>query len=228
MTAVRTGESTSPPVNVNAAVEIAATIAAAARVAVRTTARDEERHSATLPDKNRWSRPSRSAPAAPDRARHGQRSRRGAQRAPHRSQCVADPSCRRRRADARAHRSAVENELYQTRLQPNQDPLNFPIKLNNKIATLRSVIDSIDSKPTDQSHDVFDLLEGQLIDQLDQLAEIVADDVPAFNAVLASHGQPPITCSAVSQSGTTAAAPQRAQDATAGRVARAKVGRHVG
>jgi photosystem II stability/assembly factor-like uncharacterized protein len=126
--------------------------------------------------------------------------------------------------------SAVENELYQTRLQSNQDPLNFPIKLNNKIATLRGVIESIDYKPTEQTHDVFDLLAGRLAEQLDRLAEIVAADVLGFNALLQSRGQPPITCSAVLQSGpaAAAAAPQRTQDGTAGTREPASVGRHVG
>jgi photosystem II stability/assembly factor-like uncharacterized protein len=124
--------------------------------------------------------------------------------------------------------SAVENELYQTRLRSNQDPLNFPIKLNNKIATLRSVIESIDSKPTGQTHEVFDRLAGQLMAQLDRLAEIVADDVPGFNALLQSRGQPPITCNAVGSAGSTAAAPQRAENGTARTPERAGVGRHVG
>jgi photosystem II stability/assembly factor-like uncharacterized protein len=124
--------------------------------------------------------------------------------------------------------SAVENELYQTRLRSNQDPLNYPIKLNNKIATLRSVIESIDSQPTDQTHDVFDLLAGQLDTQLDRLAQIVANDVPPFNALLQSRSQPPIACSAVRRAGTTATIRQSAQDRTARGGGRAKVGRHVG
>jgi photosystem II stability/assembly factor-like uncharacterized protein len=93
--------------------------------------------------------------------------------------------------------SAVENELYQTKLRSNQDPLNFPIKLNNKIATLRGVIESVDSKPTDQTYDVFGLLDGRLRAQLDKLAQIVAGDVPRFDALLQSRGLQPIACSAV-------------------------------
>ena len=38
----------------------------------------------------------------------------------------------------RARLSAVEEDLYQVRNQSGQDPLNFPIKLNNKIAALGS------------------------------------------------------------------------------------------
>jgi photosystem II stability/assembly factor-like uncharacterized protein len=94
--------------------------------------------------------------------------------------------------------SAVENELYQTKLRSSQDPLGNPIKLNNKIATLRGVIESIDSKPTDQTYDVFEQLDGQLKVQLDKLAQIVASDVPRFNALVQTHGLEPISCSAVS------------------------------
>jgi photosystem II stability/assembly factor-like uncharacterized protein len=123
--------------------------------------------------------------------------------------------------------SAVENELYQTRLRSNQDPLNFGIKLNNKIATLRSVIESIDSKPTDQTGEVFDLLAGQLDAQLDVLAGIVANDVPAFNALLQSHGLQPISCSAVEQAGSLVTARQRARGGAASKGVRVKIGRHV-
>ncbi len=39
-----------------------------------------------------------------------------------------------------------------------QDPLNFPIMLNNKIAALSGVIESADHKPTEQSYEVFNEL----------------------------------------------------------------------
>jgi hypothetical protein len=92
--------------------------------------------------------------------------------------------------------SVVENELYQTRLRSGQDPLNFPIKLNNKIAALRGVVESTQSPPTDQSHEVLAELSGQLDKQLDRLDEIVTTDVPSFNQLLQSRGQQPITCAA--------------------------------
>ncbi|MBM0228263.1 hypothetical protein [Micromonospora sp. ATA51] len=92
--------------------------------------------------------------------------------------------------------SVVENELYQTRLRSGQDPLNFPIKLNNKMAGLRGVIESTQSPPTDQSYEVLEELSGQLQKQLDRLDEIVTTDVPAFNQVLQSKGLQPITCAA--------------------------------
>jgi photosystem II stability/assembly factor-like uncharacterized protein len=94
--------------------------------------------------------------------------------------------------------STVENELYQTKLRAAQDPLNFPIKLNDKIAALHGVIESVDNRPTDQTAQVFDLLSGQLDTQLKNLERIVGTDVPAFNQLIAGKGLPPIACSAVS------------------------------
>ena len=47
--------------------------------------------------------------------------------------------------------AAVEDEVYQVRNRSSQDPLNYPIKLNNKIAALAGVIESADNKPTEQS-----------------------------------------------------------------------------
>ena len=38
--------------------------------------------------------------------------------------------------------SAVEEEIYQVRNQSGQDPLNFPIKINNRLASLLSVVNA--------------------------------------------------------------------------------------
>jgi hypothetical protein len=92
--------------------------------------------------------------------------------------------------------SAVENELYQTKLRAGEDPLNFPIKLNDKIAALHGVIESVDGKPTDQTFEVYDLLAGQLQVQLDKLAQIVAGGVPSFNQLVQARGLAPISCNA--------------------------------
>jgi photosystem II stability/assembly factor-like uncharacterized protein len=90
----------------------------------------------------------------------------------------------------------IEEAIYQVRLQSNQDPLNFPIKLNNKIAALLGVVESAEDRPTDQSYQVFDFLSGQLQTELDGLDGIVAREVPAFNELLGEKGLQPIDCSA--------------------------------
>ena len=43
--------------------------------------------------------------------------------------------------------SAIEEEIYQVRNQSGQDPLNFPIKINNRIASLLRVVNTGDGKP---------------------------------------------------------------------------------
>lgn len=58
--------------------------------------------------------------------------------------------------------STIEEELYQVRNRSNQDPLNFPIKLNNQIAALERVIETGDAKPTDQSYVVYKELRARL------------------------------------------------------------------
>ena len=64
--------------------------------------------------------------------------------------------------------SAIEGEIYQVKLQSSQDPLNFPIKLNNKIAALQGVIESADVRPTEQAYSVFRTLSNGLDEQLGQ------------------------------------------------------------
>jgi photosystem II stability/assembly factor-like uncharacterized protein len=96
--------------------------------------------------------------------------------------------------DLAAALTAVEEAVYQTRLRSGQDPLNFPIRLNNKIAALLGVVESADGLPTVQSRQVFDLLSGQLDTQLGTLAGIRAQQVPQFNRLLADRGLAPVDC----------------------------------
>ena len=77
-----------------------------------------------------------------------------------------------------------ENEVYQTRNQSGQDPLNYPIRLNNKIAALAGGVASADARPTDQSRVVFDELSAALQRELDRVAAVLRDRIPAFNAAV--------------------------------------------
>jgi photosystem II stability/assembly factor-like uncharacterized protein len=92
--------------------------------------------------------------------------------------------------------SAVEGEIYQVRNQSSQDPLNFPIKLNNKIAALAGVVGGTDAKPTSQSYTVFNELSSQLDRQLSTMRGALLV-LPAINAGLKEAGLPPIVPSAV-------------------------------
>jgi photosystem II stability/assembly factor-like uncharacterized protein len=76
--------------------------------------------------------------------------------------------------------SAVEEDLYQVRNRSNQDPLNFPIKLNNQIAALMRVIETGDAKPTDQSYVVFKELNDRLEAIRKRYEEILKSDTNGF------------------------------------------------
>src|SRR5207244_10586698 len=65
--------------------------------------------------------------------------------------------------------SEVEEDIYQVRNQSNQDPLNFPIKLNNRIAALRRSVETGDARPTNASYVVFKELSAELDVQLAKL-----------------------------------------------------------
>jgi hypothetical protein len=108
-----------------------------------------------------------------------------------------DPAVTQAGTALNAELNAVQNELYQTKLQASEDPLNFGIKLNNRIASLHAVIESVDARPTDQLEQVFAGLDLQLQPQLQKLRDTVSTDVPTFNQLLQQHGQAPIGCSAV-------------------------------
>jgi photosystem II stability/assembly factor-like uncharacterized protein len=66
----------------------------------------------------------------------------------------------------------IEKELYQTQNKSSQDPLNFPIKLNNRLAGLVGVVSHGDNRPTDQSLRVRDELYGLIDAQLNKLSAL--------------------------------------------------------
>lgn len=77
--------------------------------------------------------------------------------------------------------SAVEEDIYQVRNRSNQDPLNFPIKLNNQIAALMRVIETGDAKPTDQSYVVYKELTERLEAIRKRYEEILKTDTNGFS-----------------------------------------------
>jgi hypothetical protein len=78
----------------------------------------------------------------------------------------------------------VEEEVYQVKLHAFEDPLNYPIKLNNKIASLASVVESADARPTDQSYEVFKKLAAALDAELRTLQATLTSELPRVNAAL--------------------------------------------
>ena len=93
--------------------------------------------------------------------------------------------------------SAIESEIYQVKLQSSQDPLNFPIRLNNKIAALQGVIESADVRPTEQAYSVFRTLSNGLDEQLGKLDTRVKGQMPPVNQLLQRLKLEPIRAEAL-------------------------------
>lgn len=88
--------------------------------------------------------------------------------------------------------TAIEETLYQTKNQSNQDPLNYPIRLNNKLAALAGVVQSAEAAPTAQSYEVYTELTTQIDAQLQKLSQVMKTDVAAFNQLVRDQNIPAV------------------------------------
>ncbi len=75
----------------------------------------------------------------------------------------------------------VENELYQTKNQSNQDPLNYGVKLTNNLGNLNSGFRGGDFGPTAQDIEVKNGLVEKVNTQLKEYSLIISNDIPNFN-----------------------------------------------
>ncbi len=80
--------------------------------------------------------------------------------------------------------SAIEEEVYQVRNQSGQDPLNFPIKTNNRLASLLRVAVTGEGRPTGNVEVIFAELVQELRGHTDRLDRALANDLAAFNRML--------------------------------------------
>ncbi len=78
----------------------------------------------------------------------------------------------------------IEETIYQVQNRSSQDPLNFPIRLNNYIAALQRSVMSGDTAPTAQAYEVEDELAGRLDVQQKAFDEAVANDLKKLNGTL--------------------------------------------
>jgi photosystem II stability/assembly factor-like uncharacterized protein len=92
-----------------------------------------------------------------------------------------------------AELTSVEEALYQTKNKANEDPLNFPIRLNNKMASLLEAIQSADAPPTAQEQQVFEDITTGINAQLKKLDTILTEQVTAFNKFVKSQDIPAVS-----------------------------------
>jgi len=100
---------------------------------------------------------------------------------------VTDAAFAPRIAELNAKLTAVEEAIYQTKNRSGQDPLNYPIRLNDRLAGVFSNASS-DYRPTDQAREVFKLLSGLLKVELGRLEKLFGTDLAALNAEFKAKG----------------------------------------
>jgi hypothetical protein len=77
--------------------------------------------------------------------------------------------------------TAVEEDVYQVKNQSNQDPLNFPIRTNNRLASLLRVVQAGDGRPTGNVAPIFNDLKVELQAETDRLQKSISTYLPRFN-----------------------------------------------
>jgi hypothetical protein len=88
--------------------------------------------------------------------------------------------------------SPIENELTQSKAKTRQDTMNWPVKLNGKLAWLAAVVSSAQAAPTRQEYELFEDLSQRIDVELRRLKEIIDTDVVAFNQLMSESGVPAI------------------------------------
>jgi hypothetical protein len=88
--------------------------------------------------------------------------------------------------------SAVEANIYQVRNRSGQDPLNFPIKVNNRLANLLSMVERGDGAPNDGMREVFDIMVEELEGYTTTLQGVWDDELAQVNRELDRLGLEPV------------------------------------
>jgi photosystem II stability/assembly factor-like uncharacterized protein len=89
--------------------------------------------------------------------------------------------------------TAVEEALYQTKNRSSQDPLNYPIRLTNKMAALGADVGGPDAAPTDAAYVVFEDLAGKIDAELVKLKSVFGAELDAFNALVREQNVPAVS-----------------------------------
>jgi photosystem II stability/assembly factor-like uncharacterized protein len=80
--------------------------------------------------------------------------------------------------------SAVEESVYQVKNQSGQDPLNFPIRVNNRLANLLSMSERGDGPPGTYMPEILSILSKELGGYTAKLDTVWKTDLSAVNAEL--------------------------------------------
>ena len=78
----------------------------------------------------------------------------------------------------------IEETLYQTKNRSRQNPLNYPVRLTNKLGHLNSLMGMGDNAPTQSAVEFKKEITARIDEQLNALNKILEDDISAFNELV--------------------------------------------
>jgi hypothetical protein len=84
--------------------------------------------------------------------------------------------------------TSVEEAIYQTKNRSSQDPLNFPVRLNDKLANLMGQTVEGDFPPTQQATEVREMLFRLSDEQLAKWKALKEKELPALNRLVRESG----------------------------------------
>ena len=84
----------------------------------------------------------------------------------------------------RGDASIIENNLHETRSEAYQDPLNFGIKLNNRLSYLATHESAGDFRPTDQGEAYRREVSAQIDREVAALSTLLDERVPEINLMI--------------------------------------------
>ncbi len=80
----------------------------------------------------------------------------------------------------------IEEALYQTKNRSSQDPLNFPVRLNDQLGNVMEIAAQGDFPPTVQAVEVREMLFEKINAQLERWKALCDTDIPALNRLMRS------------------------------------------
>jgi len=104
----------------------------------------------------------------------------------------ADAQVKTQGAALNAKLLELEGSIHQYRSKSGEDPLNFPIGLNNRLAALIGVVQSGQMAPSLQARQVFSELSSLLDERLGALKTFESRELTPFNNLLTAKGIPTI------------------------------------
>ncbi len=88
--------------------------------------------------------------------------------------------------------SDVEQKIYQVKNQSGQDPLNYPIRVNNRLANLLAMSERGDGPPGTYMPEIYGILSDELDGYLAEMQRVMQNELAAVNTELRRIGRAPV------------------------------------